>query len=146
LVGACDIAVANRDVTFALTEVRIGVVAAVISAVLLRRMPPRPAQELFLTGDTFDATRAVEVGLLTAAVPAGQLDAEVRRYTDMLAKGAPNALAATKQLLHAARPHSLSEDLAAMQVVSARHFGSEEGREGLSAFAEKRAPRWLPDG
>ena len=144
LVAACDIAVAADTVTFAFTEVRIGVVPAIISVTVLPRLLPRAANELFLTGETFDAARAVAVGLLTAAVPADQLDDEIRRYTDMLALGAPEALAATKQMLRMQRPPAMADDLAAMATLSARHFGSDEAREGMAAFLEKRAAAWVP--
>jgi methylglutaconyl-CoA hydratase len=144
LVAACDIAVAADTVTFALTEVRIGVVPAIISVTVLPRLLPRAANELFLTGETFDAARAVQVGLLNAAVPADRLDEEVDRYTGMLALGAPNALAATKQMLRSPRPASMADDLAAMLTLSAKHFGSDEGREGMAAFLEKRKPSWVP--
>src|SRR4051794_907465 len=145
LVAACDIAVAADTVSFAFTEVRIGVVPAVISVTVLPRLLPRAANELFLTGEPFDAPRAVSVGLLNRAVPAEQLDDEVRRYTDMLALGAPAALAATKMMLRSERPVSMSEDLAQMAELSARHFTSDEGREGMAAFLEKRKPSWVPD-
>lgn len=144
LVAACDIAVAADTVTFALTEVRIGVVPALISVTVLPRLLPRAANELFLTGETFDAARAVAIGLLNAAVPAEHLDDEVRRYTDMLALGAPGALAATKTLLRSQRRPAMADELADMLELSARHFGSEEGREGMAAFLEKRPPRWVP--
>ena len=144
LVAACDIAVAADTVSFALTEVRIGVVPAIISVTVLPRLLPRAANELFLTGETFDAARAVQIGLINSAVPADRLDEEVARFTDMLALGAPNALAATKQMLRAPRPPSMADDLAAMLELSARHFGSDEGREGMAAFLEKRKPSWVP--
>jgi methylglutaconyl-CoA hydratase len=144
LVAAADIAVAADTVSFAFTEVRIGVVPAVISVTVLPRLLPRAANELFLTGDTFDAARAVAIGLINTAVPAELLDDEVRRFTDMLALGAPNALAATKKMLRARRPESMSADLAQMLELSGRHFGSDEGREGMAAFLEKRRPSWAP--
>jgi methylglutaconyl-CoA hydratase len=144
LVAACDIAIAADTVTFALTEVRIGVVPAVISVTVLPRLTDRAANELFLTGETFDAHRAVAIGLLNAAVPAEELDGEVRRYTDMLALGAPGALAATKAMLRSQRPASMAENLDQMLELSARHFGSEEGREGMAAFLEKRPAAWVP--
>jgi methylglutaconyl-CoA hydratase len=146
LVAACDIAVAADTVTFALTEVRIGVVPAVISVTVLPRLLPRAANELFLTGETFDAERAVAIGLLNSAVPAERLDEEVRRYTSMLALGAPGALAATKAMLRAPRAQSMSDDLQQMLELSARHFASDEGREGMTAFLEKRKPAWVPEG
>ncbi|HEU5033472.1 MAG TPA: enoyl-CoA hydratase family protein [Mycobacteriales bacterium] len=144
LVAACDIAVAADTVTFALTEVRIGVVPAIISVTVLPRLLPRAANELFLTGETFDAHRAVAIGLLNAAVPPEALDDEVRRYVDTLGLAAPRALAATKSMLRARRPESMSEDFAQMLELSARHFGSDEAREGMAAFLEKRKPRWVP--
>src|SRR3954469_11521849 len=142
LVAACDLAVAADTATFAFTEVRIGVVPAVIAVTVLPRLLPRAANELFLTGETFEAARAVEIGLLNRSVPADKLDDEVRRYTDMLALGAPDALAATKAMLRAPRPESMADDLEQMAALSGRHFSSEEGKEGMAAFLEKRKPSW----
>lgn len=144
MVAACDIAVAVDSATFAFTEVRIGVVPAVISVTVLPRLDARQAHELFLTGETFDAARAVSIGLLNAAVPADQVDTEVARYTDMLARGAPGALAATKDMLRQPRPTEMSEDFENMLALSAKHFAGEEGQEGIRAFAEKRKPSWVP--
>jgi methylglutaconyl-CoA hydratase len=146
LVAASDIAVAADEVSFAFTEVRIGVVPAVISVTVLPRMLPRPAHELFLTGEQFDARRAEQIGLINSAVPADQLDTRVRRYTDLLALGAPGALAATKAMLRREPAPSMSDDFAAMLALSARHFASDEGQEGMRAFAEKRRPSWAPEG
>jgi methylglutaconyl-CoA hydratase len=138
LLAAADIAVATQHVTFAFTEVRIGVAPAVISVTVLPRLLRHAAHELFLTGETFDAARAVAIGLVNSAVPADQLDTEVNRYTGMLTKGAPQALAVTKQLLRKAAPG----DFQAMLEISAACFASAEGREGARAFAEKRPPSW----
>ncbi|PRW64139.1 enoyl-CoA hydratase-related protein [Actinopolyspora mortivallis] len=143
LVAAADIAVAAEEATFAFSEVRIGVVPAVISVTVLPRLQPRQAHELFLTGETFDARRAVEIGLLNSAVSAAELDAEVDRYARMLARGAPNALAATKEMLRTPRPEDMRTDFANMLELSARHFASEEAAEGMRAFAEKRSPSWV---
>lgn len=140
LLAACDVAVAADTATFAFTEVRIGVVPAVIAVTVLPRLLPRAAQELFLTGETFDAGRAAAVGLVNTAVPADRLDAEVTRYVELLRLGAPGALAATKALMR--RPE-LDSAFAAMQQLSARHFASAEGREGMAAFAGKRLPNWV---
>ena len=145
LVAACDIAVAAETASFAFTEVRIGVVPAVISVTVLPRLDARQAHELFLTGETFDGRRAAEIGLLNSAVPAEDLGAEVKRYTDMLALGGPRALAATKSMLTSQRPDSMSEDFAEMLQLSAKHFAGEEGQEGIASFAEKRKPSWVPD-
>jgi methylglutaconyl-CoA hydratase len=144
IVAAADIAVAVSDATFAFTEVRLGLVPAVISVTVLPRLLPRAAHELFLTGEKFTATRAVEIGLLNAAVPAASLDAEVRRYTDMLALGGPTALAATKEMLRRARSADLADDFADMLELSAGFFAGAEGQEGIAAFAQKRPPNWVP--
>ncbi|GAA4859594.1 enoyl-CoA hydratase family protein [Saccharopolyspora rosea] len=145
MVAACDIAVAADTATFAFSEVRIGVVPAVISVTVLPRLDPRQAHELFLTGETFDAHRAADIGLVNSAVPADSLDAEVKRYTDMLALGGPNALAATKEMLTSRRPADMGEAFARMLDLSAQHFAGEEGQEGMRAFAEKRKPHWVPE-
>lgn len=141
LVAACDVAVAVDTATFAFTEVRIGVVPAVIAVAVLPRLLPRAAHELFLTGESFDAGRAQAIGLVNAAVPADRLDAEVARYVELLRLGAPGALAATKALMQRS---GLDSAFAAMQQLSARHFASAEGQEGMAAFAEKRPPTWAP--
>jgi methylglutaconyl-CoA hydratase len=143
IVAACDIAVAAKEATFAFTEVRIGVVPALISVTVLPRLLPRPAHELFLTGETFDAKRAVAVGLLNSAVDAAELDAEVDRYTSMLMLGGPQAIAATKALLRRPRSDRLAENFTEMLDLSAHHFASDEGQEGIRAFAEKRQPSWV---
>jgi methylglutaconyl-CoA hydratase len=145
LVAACDIAVAAEDATFAFSEVRIGVVPAVISVTVLPRLLPRSAHELFLTGETFDGHRAVRIGLVNSAVPASNLDGEVGRFVEMLRLGAPGALAATKAMLRRERPAGPAAQFAEMQELSARHFAGEEGQEGMRAFAEKRKPAWAQE-
>ncbi len=143
LVAACDLAVATEEVGFAFTEVRIGVVPAVISVPLVPKVVPAALHELFLTGATFDAHRAAAIGLITSAVPPARLDDEVRRYTDMVRLGAPDALAATKELLRASATATMADDYAAMVEFSAARFASEEGQEGIRAFVEKRPPAWV---
>jgi methylglutaconyl-CoA hydratase len=144
LVAAADIAVCADTATFAFSEVRIGVVPAVISATVLPRLSSRAAAELYLTGSTFDGRRAAEVGLVTAAVPADGLDEAVGRYCAALVRGAPAALAGSKSLLLGQRATTLREDLAALTDLSVGFFGSSEGREGVTAFWEKRDPAWVP--
>jgi methylglutaconyl-CoA hydratase len=142
LVAACDLAVAAEGVTFAFSEVRIGVVPAVISVPLVPRVQPAALHELFLTGEPFDAHRAASIGLITRAVPEGDLDAQVRRFAEMLRLGAPGALGATKRLLRGGASERMADDLAAMTALSAQRFASVEGQEGIRAFAEKRPPAW----
>jgi methylglutaconyl-CoA hydratase len=142
LIAACDIAVAVDHATFAFSEVRIGVVPAVISVPCLRRMPSRAAAEYFLTGEVFDASRAAAIGLLTRAVPAAELDAEIARYAGMLLRGAPGALAGTKGVLRDVPAETVAGGLARMAELSGSYFGAEEAREGMAAFAAKRDPSW----
>jgi methylglutaconyl-CoA hydratase len=144
LLAACDLVVAARSATFAFSEVRIGVIPAVISVTVLPRLQPSAARELFLTGEVFDGARAAAIGLVNSAVPDEDLDAELTRYLDLLVRGAPNALAGTKSLLHHPPIGSSSDQLAAMAALSARYFGSPEGQEGMAAFAQKRPPSWVP--
>ncbi|GJF05786.1 enoyl-CoA hydratase [Pseudonocardia sp. D17] len=146
LVAAADIAVAVDRATFAFTEVRLGLVPAVISVTVLPRLLPRAAHELFLTAEVFDAPRAAAIGLINASVPADELDAAVDRYVAALKLGAPAALAGTKEMLRAERPSSMREDFAQMQELSASYFAGPDGQEGMRAFAEKRSPSWVvPD-
>lgn len=146
IVAAADIAIAASTATFAFSEVRIGVVPAVISVTVLPRLLPRAAQELFLTGEVFDADRAAAIGLLSRAVPADGLDAEVDRYVGMLALGGPEAVALTKEVLRRTPSPEIADDLAAMLALSADRFASPEGQEGMRAFAEKRPAAWVPGG
>jgi methylglutaconyl-CoA hydratase len=143
LVASADIAIATVRATFAFSEVRIGVVPAVISVPCLRRMPSRAAAEYLLTGEVFGATRAAEIGLLTRAVGADDLDAETERYAGMLLRGAPRALAATKQVLRDGQA-DFAAGLTKMAELSATFFGSDDAHEGMAAFAAKRDPAWVP--
>jgi methylglutaconyl-CoA hydratase len=142
LIAASDIAVCGEEASFAFTEVRLGVIPAVISATVLPRLAPRAAAELYLTGERFDGRRAVEIGLVTAAVPTADLDATVTRYTDALCQGAPKALAGAKRLLN--RDTDVRTALVELTALSVDFFTSEEGREGVAAFQERRSPNWVP--
>ncbi|WP_431893658.1 enoyl-CoA hydratase-related protein [Micromonospora haikouensis] len=144
LIAAADLAICAQEATFAFTEVRIGVVPAVISATVLPRLAPRAAAELYLTGDTFDGRRAAEIGLVTSAVPADALDAAVERACASLVRGAPNALAGAKALLRRPPAADLRAGVAELAALSTGFFLSDEGREGVLAFREKRDARWVP--
>ena len=144
LIAAADLAVCTRAATFAFSEVRLGVIPAVISATVLPRLAPRAAAELYLTGDVFDGVRAAEIGLVTRAVAADQLDAAVAAYTESLVRGGPLALAGTKQLLRRRPAETVRADLAELSERSSGYFRSTEGREGVAAFREKRPASWVP--
>lgn len=139
IVGAADVVVAAESVTFALTEVRLALAPAVISLTLLERLSPREASDVFLTGRTFDAPEAQRMGLVTHTVPDDQLGDAVQAVLAELAKGYPQGLRETKALLNhdlVARIDALGDDVAAQ---SARLFGSDEAREAMTAFLERRA-------
>ncbi|MBN6731262.1 enoyl-CoA hydratase-related protein [Burkholderia multivorans] len=144
LVAVCDLVVATEDTTFAFPEVRLGVVPAVISVPLRRRIPHHALRRLFLTGETFGARHAEQIGLVTSTVTSDGLDGEVFRLCSQLVRGAPDALAATKALLRADTPCILDE-CALMLKLSLGHFASEEAQEGIDAFRTKRTPSWVPD-
>ena len=141
LVGACDIVVAGPRSTFALTEARIGVAPAIISLTLLPKLSPRAAARYYLTGETFTAPTAAEIGLITIA--ADDLDAAVAGVVSDLGRGSPQGLAASKALTTADVLASFDRDGERLAEESARLFVSEEAREGMLAFLEKRQPRWL---
>ncbi len=144
LIAAADLAVCTREATFAFTEVRLGVIPAVISATVLPRLAPRAAAELYLTGEVFDGVRAEQIGLVTLAVSAEGLDGTIAAYCDALVRGGPLALAGTKQLLRRTPAAGIREDLAELSARSAGYFKSAEGREGVTAFREKRPASWVP--
>jgi methylglutaconyl-CoA hydratase len=146
LVAACDIAVASSDALFAFSEVRIGVAPAVISVVCLDVMDRRAAQELFLSGERVDADRVLEAGLVTKVAPPDALDAVVDGYTEMLMAGGPEALAQAKRLIRRVPRLSRDEAFAETAGLSAALFASEEAREGMTAFLEKRPAAWVPAG
>lgn len=142
LTAACDISVAAAEANFAVSEVRIGVIPAIISVLLVRKLGETRAMELFLTGEVFGAARAAEVGLVSVAAPAGELDAAVGQYVSAVLKGAPGALGGAKRLVRDIPGMEMDTAFAVMTARSAGFFASEEAREGMTAFAEKRPPRW----
>jgi enoyl-CoA hydratase/carnithine racemase len=138
IVGAADLVVAAESVTFALTEVRLGLAPAVISLSLLTRLAPRAAADTFLTGRTFDAAEAERIGLVTRTVPDGELPDAVQGVLADLVRGYPQGLRETKALLNhdlVARIDALGDDVAAQ---SARLFGSDEARAAMTAFLASR--------
>ena len=140
LVGACDIAVAGPRSTFALTEARIGVAPAIISLTLLPKMSARAASRYYLTGETFDAREAAEIGLITMAVE--DVDAAVAKLVADVSRGSPQGLAASKALTTAAVLEGFDRDAERLSEESARLFVSDEAREGMLAFLQKRPPSW----
>jgi enoyl-CoA hydratase len=144
LIGACDVVVAGPASTFALTEARIGVAPSIISLTLLPKMSPRGAGRYFVTGEKFDAAEAAAIGLITMATD--DVDASVAALTTNIAKGSPQGLAASKALTTASILASFDRHAEELTKQSAELFCSEEAREGMLAFLQKRAPRWVAGG
>jgi enoyl-CoA hydratase len=140
LVGACDLAFAAPAATFAFTEVRLGLAPAIISLTTLSRLGERAAARYFLTGEKFGAAVAEQIGLITEA-PA-DLDAAVDGVLDALRQCSPQGLAATKPLTTGTVRRAFDEGAEELRALSARLFASEEAREGVLSFLEKRPPRW----
>lgn len=141
LVGACDIAVAGNASTFALTEARIGVAPSIISLTLLPKMSARAAGRYFVTGEKFGAAEAADIGLITVA--ADDVGATVAELAAAIAQGSPQGLAASKALTTAAVIDDFERRAEKLTRESAQLFVSDEAREGMLAFLEKRPPRWL---
>jgi methylglutaconyl-CoA hydratase len=145
LAAVCDIVVAARDAVFGFTEVRLGIVPAVISPYVVAKIGRSAARELFLTGARFSAARAREIGLVHTVVEREGLEGEVDRVVDGLLACGPEAVAAAKALIRrvAAGPSAEAAGLAADTLADARV--SPEGQEGLRAFLEKRRAAWRED-
>ncbi len=141
LVGACDIAVAGPASTFALTEARIGVAPSIISLTLLPKMTARAASRYFLTGEKFGAVEAADIGLITIA--ADDVGATVASLTAAIGKASPQGLAASKALTTAPILEAFDRHAEELTEQSARLFVSDEAREGMIAFLQKRPPRWV---
>jgi enoyl-CoA hydratase/carnithine racemase len=138
LVAAADIAVATETASFALTEVKLGLAPAAISLSVLPRLTSRAAAYTFLTGEKFTAADAVAMGLVTRAVAAAELDAEVRRVTAELATGSPQGLRETKRLVNRELVARLDAGAEEMAELSARLFGSDEARDAMLAFLSRK--------
>lgn len=137
LVAAADIAVAAEAASFALTEVKLGLAPAAISLSVLPRLTSRAAAYTFLTGEKFTAADAVAMGLVTRAVAADELDAEVRRIAAELATGSPQGLRETKRLVNRDLVARLDAGAEEMAELSARLFGSDEARDAMLAFLSR---------
>ena len=143
LAAAVDIAVAADDARFGFTEVRIGVAPAVISVVCLPKLGQADARAAFLRGNRFSAAEAAAMGLIHAAVPRERLDDEVDALVGDLLAGSPAAIAASKRLLAEVPGSPVDEAFRWTSELSAELFRSEEAREGMTAFREKRPAAWV---
>jgi enoyl-CoA hydratase/methylglutaconyl-CoA hydratase len=138
IVAASDIAISAEDATYAFTEVRLGLTPAAISLTVLPRMTDRAAALTFLTGEVFDGTAAASMGLVTQAMPEDELDITVRQVCAALAQGSPQGLRETKQLLGRPLIERIDELGGDLAQLSAKLFGSEEAREAMLAFLNRK--------
>jgi methylglutaconyl-CoA hydratase len=146
LVAASDIAIAVHGAKFAFSEVRIGVIPAIISVVVLPKLGEHHAMRLFVTGERFSAAEALGYGLLHRVVEDRDLESAVQAEIDAIAKGAPNAVAAAKRLVREI-PRLAPDDAYAVAAERiAKLFVSAEAAEGIAAFAQKRPPSWVETG
>lgn len=145
LAAAFDISIARDDALLGFTEVRVGVIPAIISVVCLPKMRRGDALEAFLRGRRFPAPEAAALGLITRAVPAHELDSAVAEVVADLVRGGPNALGEAKRLVYEIPTLSAEEAFRVTAARSAALFGSEEAAEGMAAFLEKRRPSWAPE-
>lgn len=145
LISACDIAIASDQARFGLSEVKIGLVPAVISPYVIRKIGESKAQEYFLTGKRISAQKACEMGLLNEAVPPDQLKGKVEETVSLLLTCGSEALASCKQLIQKVPRMSLEEakEYTARMIANIRM--SKEGQEGMAAFLEKRKPSWTEE-
>jgi methylglutaconyl-CoA hydratase len=145
LVACCDIALAAERATFGLSEVRIGLVPAIIAQYVVPTIGLSQARALFVSGERISAQRALEIGLVHRVLPEDQLDAAVAETAQQLLANGPNAIANSKRLIDAVwtLDRAAARQYVIDAIVDARR--SDEGQEGMRAFLEKRKPRWLEE-
>lgn len=142
LAAVCDIAVASDDALFGFTEAKLGIVPAVISPFVLRKIGQSHARALFTTAERFDAHRALRIGLVHDVVPRAELDAAVQRKIDELLSSGPRAARVAKEIARTVGVLSAAEARGRTARLTAERRTSDEGQEGLRAFLEKRKPSW----
>ncbi|MFO1350051.1 MAG: enoyl-CoA hydratase/isomerase family protein [Gammaproteobacteria bacterium] len=143
LVACCDIAVAADNAAFCLSEVKLGLIPAVISPYVIRAMGERHARRYFISAERFDAREALRIGLVHKVVPSDALDDWIDKLATVLLDNGPMAMAAAKELIRAVAAAPLGAELiddTARRIAAIRV--SEEGQEGLEAFLAKRKPYW----
>jgi len=143
LAAVCDIAVAAEHAHFCLSEARLGLLPATISPYVIRAMGEQAARRYFITAERFDAAEALRLGFVHAVVPAEGLDAKVQEIAAALVANSPNAVRESKRLVQEVAGRVIDDDLLADTAERiAKIRASEEGREGVRSFLEKRSPAW----
>jgi methylglutaconyl-CoA hydratase len=146
LVAACDIAVAAHGAEFCLSETKLGLIPATISPYVIAAMGARMAYRYMLTAERFSAAEAYRIGFVQEIAQEEELDATINAILGHLVAGGPAAHAATKELIRAVAGKPLTPDLigdTATRIATAR--ASDEGKEGIRSFLEKRQPAWVPE-
>ena len=144
LAASMDISVAIEQAKFGFSEVRLGLAPAIISVICLPKMRMGEASDAFLRGNRFDAIEAARLGLINQAVPPEELDAAVDRIVADLLEGGPSAIAWSKRMINDIPGMAFDAAMPYAGEVSAQLFSSDEGKEGMASFLEKRPPRWSP--
>jgi methylglutaconyl-CoA hydratase len=134
--------IASEDLELGFPEVRRGLVAALVTTLLRRQVNDRCARELVLLGQSIEATRALSLGLVNRFVPSSRMMDEAIDLAGAVCKGAPNAVVRTKQLLDELAPRPIREELRRALKYHLEQRSSEEAKEGMAAFNEKRKPKW----
>jgi len=142
LTAACDLTIAADSAKFSFSEVRIGVIPAMISVVVIPKIGIQNAMWLFLTGERFSAELAKEYGLLHRVVPENALDAAVDEVVGMIRLGGPNAIREAKQLIRRVPELPMDDAFRYASALIGRLFASPEALEGMQSFVEKRKPKW----
>lgn len=142
LAAACDISVAADAAMFSFSEVRVGVIPAMISVVVIPKLGIHNTMWLFLTGERFSAQRAAELGLVHRAVPVADLDRAIEDIIGMIRLGGPNAIREAKQLVRRVPELSMDEAFRYTSKKIGELFAGDEAAEGMLAFLEKRKPKW----
>jgi methylglutaconyl-CoA hydratase len=142
LAAVCDVVVAEDAAVFGFTEVKLGILPAVISPYAVAKIGRSAARELFLTGMRFNAIRAKEIGLVHAVVPTSELDTMTGMYVNEFLSGAPDAIATAKALIPRVWARGASDAAGLTAEAIAAQRVSREGQEGLRAFLEKRKANW----
>ena len=144
LVAVCDVAIAVRIANFCLSEVRLGLAPATISPYVIKALGARASQRYFLSAEVFDAKKARQLGFVHERVSEESLDDAVAVFCDKVVKNSPDAVKTCKRLLHEVTGAPITDELTAATVKGIADIrSSEQGKEGVQAFLQKRKPDWL---
>lgn len=143
IVACCDIAISTTDAVFALSEVKIGLIPAVISPYVISMIGERAARRYFLTGERMEASEAARLGLVSTVVEENQLEATLQHFIDQISNNSPSAVLAAKNLLNRVTKNPYDDAHEEKNIVAIAEIRvSKEGQEGMNAFLEKRKPVW----